>query len=96
MGDKVVHHHLDARVLFDGRGPCLPMPDTFNRKVQPLRGVGRARSALGVSVQAYKWCSCNKGKWECHNVLLLSNTLLYQVDNPNNPKEWILIIPNKK
>ncbi|WP_419003226.1 RHS repeat domain-containing protein, partial [Akkermansia sp.] len=70
--------------------------DTFNRKVQPLRGVGRARSALGVSVQAYKWCSCNKGKWECHNVLLLSNTLLYQVDNPNNPKEWILIIPNKK
>ena len=70
--------------------------DTFNRKVQPLRGVGRARSALGVSVQAYKWCSCNKGKWECHNVLLLSNTLLYQVDKPNNPKEWILIIPNKK
>ena len=67
--------------------------DTFNRKIRPLRGEGRSQSALGVSVQAYKWCSCNRGKWKCHSVIKKSNIILYKVDNPQNPKSWILTTP---
>ncbi|WP_343015154.1 RHS repeat-associated core domain-containing protein, partial [Akkermansia muciniphila] len=67
--------------------------DTFNRKIRPLRGEGSSQSALGVSVQAYKWCSCNRGKWKCHSVIKKSNIILYKVDNPQNPKSWILTTP---
>ncbi|WP_425484391.1 hypothetical protein [Akkermansia muciniphila] len=69
--------------------------DTFNRKIRPLRGEGRSQSALGVSVQAYKWCSCNRGKWKCHSVIKKSNIILYKVDNPQNPKSWVLTTPPK-
>ncbi len=69
--------------------------DTFNRKIRPLRGEGRSQSALGVSVQAYKWCSCNRGKWKCHSVIKKSNIILYKVDNPQNPKSWVLATPPK-